>query len=131
MPERLGYRVDTRLPWLLAIFLVAVFAMTSWHTSAVDDYTAIFSAEQLEDAVRKGSIMRQIALCCLGGYGLVSLLREKCWPPSPRGVAGATLVFYVLLICASIGWTVDQELTVRAVVRLFMMSVSALAIAQQ
>lgn len=119
-----------RLPWFSSLFLLFVFAIASWHLSLGWNWTMVPSATQLEASVSTGSDAREIALLVLGMYAIVSIVRLRQWPLRPSGLAGLALLSYIAMACASVAWTVDQALTIRAVARLLLMSAAAIAIAQ-
>jgi exopolysaccharide production protein ExoQ len=118
-------------PWGIFIFLFVVFVMSSWDTRLRRDGYDAADATELMETAATGSLGRQVALSCLGLYGLVTLASLTVRKPQVNGLAGAAFLAYIAWACASVLWSTDVELTSKASVRLLLMCLGALAIARR
>ncbi|HET7208405.1 MAG TPA: O-antigen ligase family protein [Terriglobales bacterium] len=125
------YSTETDIPWQLVLFLLVVFVLATWNHLSLSDSNNVVSADELAETVRNGSIQREIALLCLGAYGLVDLIRRRGGSIHPNGAAGVALICYALWVCVSLAWTADLQITSRAIARFILMGVAAIAIASK
>lgn len=119
-----------RFPWAVFIFLLAVFAVSSWDFPREDGYDAA-NATELSDTAQTGSIGRQVALTCLGLYALFTLRSPGIRKFHVNGMTGAALLAYIAWASASLIWTADVDLTGKAVVRLLLICFGAIAIGRR
>jgi O-antigen ligase len=122
---------STRFPWAVFIFLLAVFAFSSWDfTPSHNGYDAA-NADELSETAQTGSIGRQVALTCLGLYALYTARSPRSRKIHSNGLIGVALLAYIAWACASLIWTVDVDLTGKAAARLLLMFFGAVAIARK
>jgi len=126
-----SHRRDKRFPWVLFAFLFAVFALSSWNFRPPPNGYDMSNGQEIAGMAEVGSSGRQLAISILGIYGVVSIVRNRCRNISSNGWSTAALVLYVVWVCASIGWSVDTELTAKAAVRLVAMWTGAVAVGTQ
>ena len=95
-------RREPRLPWHVFLFLLGVFAVTSFDPFLSADYVARRDETveaRLEASIRRteaGNVSRQVALLSLGGLAVISLLRRQRNPLGINGTLGALIVLFLL-----------------------------------
>ena len=108
-------RVLAAAPWITAVLLFVVFALSDWSWDASQRWYDSNSADvnALVDRISEGQTQRQIALAVLFAYGVGLLLL-----PSAKQVRMKLSVFYpIIVFCAwafiSAFWSADKALTLK------------------
>jgi exopolysaccharide production protein ExoQ len=122
---------DTKTPWIIFIFLAAVFFAAQ--------HDLFFSLRKqfgtpgglIESAVREGNIQRNIAFSALGLFGIFNLFRRGRNSLCFNRALGYVSLFYVLWASLSIAWADDMALTSRRVVLLGMLCAGALGLVKR
>jgi len=119
-------RVLNAAPWITALLLFTVFALSDWSWSASQRWYASDSSDvdALVDRISEGQMQRQIALAVLFAYGVGLLLL-----PSAKQVRMKLSVFYPIIVFStwaiiSVFWSTDKALTLKRLVVFLAMIVS-------
>jgi len=120
----------TNFPWVIFLFLFAVFALSSWKFYKPTEGYYAEDAYQISETARTGSLQRQIGLTSLGVFAALSLLRKTRSRVRINGCMGVLFLLYIGWTVMSIIWTVDMWLTVKGTLRFVLMCLGALAIAK-
>ena len=125
------YRQTERFPWLIALFLAAVFFLSYqdlyYSRNSEDAYTVANLVAQVQD----GSTARRIAFVSLGFFAMVSLIlhrKDRFQMKAPFAWAMLAFAAWALL---SLLWADDLSLTFRRLVAFAILCLAAAAIARR
>ena len=121
-----------RPPWLMFLFLAAVFFLVYHDLSYSKKGPDNLSQEDIVTGVAEGSIVRRIGLVSLGLFAIVSLVRyraDDCL--RIRGSLGWILLCFAAWAVLSLFWTEDLALTVRRLLVFGILCIAAVAVARR
>jgi exopolysaccharide production protein ExoQ len=117
-----------KMPWGLSLFLLVIFALTSFDPSRSQGLPDVGLDETVQ-LIEKGGVRRPIALFSLGLFAVATLLSKKRSRLRVNGPLGWSLLFFLFLALASPAWAEDSSLTIRRVGILVLLSLGAVAVA--
>ncbi len=126
----------SKLTWVVFVFLLTVFALSSWQLTRPQDvydssWYDVSDAAELSETAVNGIIARQAALICLGLYAVVTARLAGTRKLHVNGFMGAAFLAYIVWASASACWSTDVALSSKAAVRLLLMCLGALAVSRQ
>lgn len=130
---RPAFRVE-RLPWLMFLFLAAVFFLISYDLSFAKMGTGVYSLsmDDVTANIAEGSLTRQIALLSLGLVAIVSLVRHRIpLKVGIDGLLGWALLGFVVWAFLSPIWATNITLTLKRLVIFAILCIAAVAVARQ
>src|ERR1035437_4113392 len=121
------------LPWLVFLFIAAVFFVSFNNLAMSKRGTIAFNATEGEilTVVNEGQLSKQIAFVCLGLFSVVSLYRHRGERLRLEGCLGWSLLFFLGWASLSLAWTGDPALTLRRLIFLLMVTLGAVATARR
>ena len=134
LPNLTFRETDTRpgvfagAPWITALVLFGVFAMSDWVWDASQRWYEIGISDmgEMVDRIAEGQIMRQAAFAILFAYSIALLLL-----PSGRSVrVKLSLLYPIIVFCTwaivSVLWSTDKALTLKRLV-VFVTTIATIA----
>ena len=139
---------QTKTPWGVFLFLLAIFAAASFDPFQSVDYVSRRDKSvdvRLEESIQRteaGNVQRRIALCLLGGFSVAILMQQSRnrvggWTAGSRlrvgmkGALGFLILFFLVWASASTLWSYDAGLTLRRIAILGFLCLGALAMARR
>jgi O-antigen ligase len=128
---------QTKAPWAVFLFLLAVFAAASFDPFESVDYVSRRDKSvevRLEESIQRteaGNVQRRIALCLLGGFSVAILMQQSRNRVGMKGALGFLILFFLVWASASTLWSYDAGLTFRRIVILGFLCLGALAMARR
>jgi exopolysaccharide production protein ExoQ len=121
-----------RPPWLIFLFLVAVFFLVDHDLSNSKKGIGNFnlSEDEITTGVAEGSLIRRISLLSLGLFAIVSLIRHRAdGRLQIRGPLGWILLSFAAWALVSPVWAEDIQLTLTRVAVFGILCIAAVAVA--
>ena len=128
---------QTKAPWGVFLFLLAIFAAASFDPFESVDYVSRRDKSvevRLEESIQRteaGNVQRRIALCLLGGFSVAILMQQSRNRVGIKGALGFLILFFLVWASASTLWSYDAGLTFRRIVILGFLCLGALAMARR
>ena len=128
---------QTKAPWGVFLFLLAIFAAASFDPFQSVDYVSRRDKSvdvRLEESIQRteaGNVQRRIALCLLGGFSVAILMQQSRNRVGMKGALGFLILFFLVWASASTLWSYDAGLTLRRIAILGFLCLGALAMARR
>lgn len=121
-----------RFPWLIFLFIAAVFFL-SFHNlemsrRGIEAFNA--STDEIVTGVAEGSLSKRIALLSLGIFAIVKLIEHRGIRLRINDLLGWTMAFFTGWAILSLVWAEDRALSFRRLVILLILCLAAAAIAR-
>lgn len=116
-----------RMPWGLALFLLATFGLM-FDPSFSGGVKAVNIGDYMQAVLKGGNTLREISLLTLGVFALITFLNRRRDRLQANGPLAWLLLFFLGLAVASPAWAQDPAVAIRRVVVLVLLSAGAAAV---